>query len=144
MPGEFPFPIEEAFLELCREQLEDRVRTYLDYEPESFGGAIELPAIAMLWSGFEQRDEQTGPATANDWTWQVNLYSSLLQGYEEAQRELRSLFPKLLLVVRADPSLGDTGHFARLRDPGERPNFDHGEKIVWKTALLTVGTEETS
>jgi hypothetical protein len=142
MPGEFPFEIEQAFLELVRDELPE-LRTGLDYEPEKFGGSIELPAIALLWTGFTQVDESTGPATQNGWSWQVNLYVTLVAGWEEAQVELRTLFPKLLLAIRRDPSLDDTGTFAGLRDANERPTFDTQEGILWKSAILTVGTEET-
>lgn len=142
--GEFPFAIEAALLDALELAAPGRFTTRLDFEPREFSGR-ELPGATLFWQTVDDEDTKTGPATDATWTWRLNIYANLAAGYEEAQRELKELVPLALLCVRRDPNLGlDEPIKAQLRDPGEEPQFSHGEGLVWKTLTFTAVTEETS
>lgn len=120
------------------------IRGALHYQPEALP---PLPAVTMLHRRFAQTENQTGPATQNDWTWAVYLTLPLggrVAGsdFEAAQELLYTLLPALLAIPRSDPELGGTCIKAWLADLGEEPDFDEDDKTFVKILELTARTEE--
>lgn len=142
--GDFPFGIETAFLDAIEAALPSLFKKRYDYEPREHSTPRLLPAVTLFWQGVLDVDQETGPATDVTWTWEVRIYSALGRGWEEAQHELRSNVPKVLLAIRRDPSLGGATAWARLSDPGGVPEINIGEKLIWKTLILAAQTKETT
>lgn len=130
--------IEAAFLAIA-EQI-DGVANVLDHEPGP--DLPRLPCITMLFVSPQQEDVETGPGTANRWTWRITLYVNL-DDYYRAQRDLKQLLPDLMATVRRNTDLTGTCEWASLDDEGGEPVFAHDDRIVFKTLRLTARTTET-
>lgn len=101
-----------------------------------------LAVMSVLFTGFEQTDAFTGPATDNAWVYRVNCYLRL-GDYLQAQQKLAELLPEILAIVRDDPTLAGTCEWARLDDTGLEPVFNHDEGYLLKSLRLTAYTEES-
>lgn len=147
MAGEWPVDVEQAFLDRLDADVVPtpygdvalgmagtfRPTARLDHEPEKIR---DLPAVTMFAATAPEDDTETGPAAQVEWTWRVNVYVGLQQGYRDAQAQLKGLWPLVLRAVRADPSLGVDGVWSRLVDPGAEPEISSEEKIMWKELRL--------
>lgn len=143
MPG-WPDDLEAAFLAAIEDVAPGVFKTLLPYEPRTFDGAVELPAITLLPLQAPDDDVETGPASQVTWTWRVALYASLNGGYEDGQAQLKLIWPRVLQAVRASPSLGVDGAWATLSDPGGEPEFNDAEEWVMKRLTLAIRRMELS
>lgn len=142
--GGWPTDVEEAFLELAQEQADQAFRTLLTFEPKEFGGASELPALTLYAVQAPSSDVETSSRQEVEWTWRANIYVDLRGGYQEAQEELKRLWPRVLRTTRVHPALGldsgadDRAPWAALSDPGGEPQMNHDERLLWKSLQLVV------
>jgi hypothetical protein len=128
---ETPERIEQAFVAMLERV--DGLRHALDHEPKDLP---RLPCATMLFLRGFQADRETGPAQDVLWEWRIHLYVDLGRDWAGAQRELKQLLPRVLKLVRDDPTLDGTCDHAVLVDLGEEPVFATDDQDRTRTAWL--------
>lgn len=132
--------VREAFCARVREI--DGVASAVPYEPGP-EGLPKLPAVTMRSYLYGQDDVETGPATDNEWGWEIRVYVPL-GNYETAQALLDDLVPAVLSVPRRYPDLDGTCEWARTQDNGEPVAFEHdgSRKYAVKSIQLIASLQE--
>lgn len=136
-----PFSAIRAALETTL--LVDGVQAVLGREtgtlPELLG-----PVVALVWTGMDAADRETGDGEDETLRWKVSVYVPLDgtdadgRGLVGAQHQLEAVVPALFSAIRADPSLGGVVDWARLADTREDPVIDTTDRFVRKSLTLSV------
>lgn len=120
------------------------VAAALDHEPAELPAALADGAVVtMLGLPPIQTDTATGLATIT-YTWRVNVYIDLVQGFDEAQYALAAVLEPLLAITRAagDVDAGGLVDEWTLAPSGQsEPQFAHAEGHVFQTLTLTATIE---
>lgn len=133
-----PAPIRQAFAAAVENV--KGVRAVMDHDPGQ-SRLPKLPCVTMMFVGFEQRDEATGPMQTVDWHWNVYVYVDFGQA-DKAQEQLELILPGIAAVVRDDTGLDGTCEKASITDALDTPELNEQHKWLRKRLRLVAEREE--
>jgi hypothetical protein len=119
------------------------VAAVLDHEPAELPSALgDGAVVTLLGLPPTQQDTATGLATIT-YSWRVNVYVNLIQGYDAAQYALADLLAPLLALTRTDWNANGLLDEWALSGSGQEPQFAHAEGWLFQPLILRGSIETT-
>lgn len=117
------------------------VAAALEYEPAELPAALKDGAVVtVLGMPPAQISTSTGMDTVT-YSYRINVYVNLIQGYQEAQDALADVLEALLAKIRPDVNAGGLADIWRLSGTGQEPAFAHDEGWILQPLTLTAAIE---